>query len=83
MNNGRNDSREKELDERFPPGKNFSSDGNHFDSPMTIVDKENNVLLWYLPDIISHDAQVRFNLFTHSCHLTMANRLNGKKAFGF
>src|ERR1700760_1471778 len=59
-------SRERDLDELSPHG--FSSDCNRIEAPTTIVDEEDNVLAWYLPDIISHDAHVCLDLLSFSCY---------------
>ena len=51
-------AREEALDGLFPPGLQASSEGNHFNTPLTIINAEDNILAWYLPDLISHDAHV-------------------------
>ncbi len=58
MYTGQDKTTEQALDDLFPHGPEFSLDGNHFDSPLTIIDAEDNIIAWYLPNIISRDAHV-------------------------
>jgi hypothetical protein len=69
---GRDDKRENALDTLFPPGDELSSALNQFETPCTIVDSEDNILAWYLPDVISRDAQVIINSLTLLYLLIMA-----------
>jgi hypothetical protein len=78
---GRDDAKEEALDALFPPRHEFSSPLNHFDSPCTIIDSEDNVLAWYLPDVISRDEQAMFNLLFVLYLLIVAYRMNGKIIF--
>jgi hypothetical protein len=85
MNTGRNENRERALDKLFPSGPEFSLDGNdlHLETPFTIVDAEDNILAWYIPDIISRDAHVRSDLLWFLFPLTLTNRISGQKALIF
>lgn len=60
MYTGRDETKEAILQELFPHGPKFFSDDDdgHFDTPVTVVDAEGNILAWYLPDVISSDAHV-------------------------
>ena len=42
----------------IPPGPAFSDLARVIDTPMTIKDREGRVLFWFLPDIVSKNAQV-------------------------
>lgn len=60
-NSGKNADIERDLRTRFPPGPSLSTPlglERTFDSPLTIVDQAGRILFWYLPDIISENAQV-------------------------
>jgi hypothetical protein len=60
-NAGKNKVIERELRNTFPPGPGFSMPSDvpkYFESPMTIVDQSGRILFWYLPDLISKNAQV-------------------------
>ena len=43
---------------KFPPGPDFGVHENQFSRVATILDKEGTVLLWYLPGVVSKNAQV-------------------------
>ena len=43
---------------KFPPGPDFGVQENWFSRAATILDKEGTVLLWYLPGVVSKNAQV-------------------------
>lgn len=55
---GRNQREEKALMKKFPPGPDFGVPENQFSGAATVLDKEGTVLLWYLPGVVSKDAQV-------------------------
>lgn len=60
-NVGRNDAQEQRLEMEFPVGPEFRTpqgQGKHFRDPLTVVDAGGKILLWYLPGVISQDAQV-------------------------
>src|ERR1700691_308243 len=62
-------TKENALDMLFPPGDEHSSEDKFLDSPCIIVDAEDNILAWYLPNIISRDAQVNFHFYPCYVHL--------------
>ena len=82
MYTGRDETKEIVLHELFPCGPNFFSDADdgHFDTPVTIIDAEGNILAWYLPDVISSDAHVRFYVLLLLFLLMLAIRENGLTA---
>ena len=43
---------------KFPPGPDFGVHENPFSRAATVLDKEGTVLLWYLPGVVSKNAQV-------------------------
>ena len=55
---GHNKEEEKALMKKFPPGPDFGVLENWFSRVATILDKEGTILLWYLPGVVSKNAQV-------------------------
>ena len=68
---GRNLDFEEDLRARFPLGPAFPQlrgRETKCDTPMIITDPAGHILCWYLPDIISLNAQVLPHCFWLSCH---------------
>jgi hypothetical protein len=55
---GMNDEFEDKLKKEFPPGTEIGTAAIW--EPCIIVDSKANILLWHLPDIVSQNAEVRF-----------------------
>jgi hypothetical protein len=55
---GRNQEEETALMKKFPPGPDFGLPENQFSRAATVLDKEGTILLWYLPGVVSKNAQV-------------------------
>ena len=61
-NTGRDDARETMLDNMFPPGSDFPTPSANLPclitKPTIILDADDQILAWYLLDIISQAARV-------------------------
>jgi hypothetical protein len=55
MENGRNERRERALLEMFPPGHHTQ----YIEDPCVIMDPQNRLIAWYIPDALTNDIQVR------------------------
>lgn len=55
MENGRDEDRERDLIERFPPGH----DTPYLNVPAVIMDCKERVIAWYIPDALTPEIQVR------------------------
>jgi len=70
-NTRKNPDFEEDLRARFPLGPAFPQlrgRETDFDTPMIITDLAGCILCWYLPDIISLNAQILPHYFQLSCH---------------
>lgn len=79
-NKGQNKDVEKDLKNRFPPGPEFSGapgKGKVFDTPLTITDRDGKILFWFLPDLISKNAQVPWNMLPYGLLDKYPYRLSG------
>jgi hypothetical protein len=79
-NKGQNKDVEKDLKNRFPPGPEFSGPPGKrkvFDTPLTITDREGKILFWFLPDLISKNAQVLCNILLRGLLDKYPYRLSG------
>jgi hypothetical protein len=59
-NTGYNPENEEQIKQKFPPGPSFSKNTRQeteFETPLTIVDTSGRILFWFLPDLISRNAQ--------------------------
>lgn len=64
-NTGKNTGIKRNFRQQFPPGPEFSNPAQVIDAPITITDRAGRILFWFLPDIISKDAQVCLNVMSH------------------
>ena len=54
------EAREIALKGMFPPGPDFTQ-GEVIREPTIIMDRDGNILVWYLPGVLSRDAEVQMS----------------------